>query len=56
MKSACGLVGINSLWPGEAIWRHKSGSAFVKVLVCCLLPGTAPSQYLDPLHYFFQRE
>ena len=35
---------INSLWPGDAIWRHKSGSTLVQVMACCL---TAPSHYLN---------
>ena len=34
---------INSLWPSEAIWPHKTWSTLVQVLACCL---TAPSHYL----------
>ena len=36
-------VRINSLWPGDAIWRHRSRSTLVQVMACCL---TAPSHYL----------
>ena len=34
----------NSLWPGDAIWRHRSGSTLSQVMACCL---TAPSHYLN---------
>ena len=40
--SRCVLV--NSLWPSDAIWRHRSGSTLVQIMVCCL---TAPSHYLN---------
>ena len=35
---------INSLWPGDAIWWHRSGSTLAQVMACCL---TAPSHYLN---------
>ena len=35
---------INSLWPSDAIWRHRFGSTLVQVMACCL---TAPSHYLN---------
>ena len=35
---------INSLWPSDAIWRHRSGSAWSPVMACCLM---APSHYLN---------
>ena len=35
---------INSLWPSDAIWRHKSGSALAHVMACGV---TAPSLYLN---------
>ena len=38
------VMGFNSLWPRGAIWRHRSGSAWVQVMVCCL---TAPRHYLN---------
>ena len=38
------LCWINSLWPSNTIWRHKSGSKLAHVIVCCL---TAPSHYLN---------
>ena len=34
----------NSLWPSDAIWRHKSGSTLAQEMACCL---TAPSHYLN---------
>ena len=37
-------LGINSLWPGDTIWRHRSGSTLVQVMACCLM---APSHYLN---------
>ena len=33
-----------SLWPSDAIWRHRSGSTLAQVMACCL---TAPSHYLN---------
>ena len=35
---------INSLWPSETIWWHKSGSTLAQVMAWCL---TAPSHYLN---------
>ena len=35
---------VNSLWPSDTIWRHKSGSTLDQVMACCL---TAPSHYLN---------
>ena len=34
----------NTLWPGDAIWQHRSGSALAQVMVWCLL---ALSHYLN---------
>ena len=34
----------NSLWFGDAIWRHISGWTVAPVMACCL---TAPSHYLN---------
>ena len=34
---------INSLWPSDTIWRHRSGSTLAQVMACCLM---APSHYL----------
>ena len=34
---------VNSLWPSDTIWRHKSVSTLAQVMVCCL---TAPSHCL----------
>ena len=36
---------INSLWPGDTIWWHRSGSTSPQVMSCCLM---APSYYLNP--------
>ena len=35
---------LNSLWPSDVIWRHRSGSTLAQVMACCL---TAPSYYLN---------
>ena len=35
---------INSLWPGDAMWRHGTRSTLDQVMACCL---TAPSHYLN---------
>ena len=35
---------VNSLWPNDAIWRHRSGSTLAQVMACCL---TAPSHHLN---------
>ena len=35
-------VPLNSLWPGDAIWRHRSGSTLAQVMACCLM---APGHY-----------
>ena len=37
-------AGLNSLWPSDTIWRHKSGSTLAQVMACCL---TTPSHYLN---------
>ena len=34
---------INSLWPSDAMWRHRSGLTLAQVMAWCL---TAPSHYL----------
>ena len=39
-----GLIVFNSLWPSDAIWWHRSGSALAQVMACCL---AAPSHYLN---------
>ena len=36
-------LSFNSLWPGDDIWWHRSGSTLVQVMAWCL---TAPSHYL----------
>ena len=35
---------LNSLWPGEVIWRHGTRSTLAQIMACCL---TAPSHYLN---------
>ena len=43
--ASIGMTGlVNSLWPSDTIWRHKSGSTLAQVMACCL---TAPSHYLN---------
>ena len=41
------LIHINSLWPSEAIWQHRSGTVFAQVMACCLM---SPSYILN--HFF----
>ena len=35
---------LNSLWPSDAIWRHRSWSTLTQVMACCLV---TPSHYLN---------
>ena len=35
---------VNSLWPNDGIWRHRSGPTLVQVIAYCLM---APSHYLN---------
>ena len=35
---------LNSLWPGDATWQHRSGSTLAQVIAFCLM---APSYYLN---------
>ena len=37
-------ITINSFWPSDTIWWHRSGSTLAQVMTCCL---TAPSHYLN---------
>ena len=39
---------MNSLWPNNVIWWHRSGSTLAQVMVCWL---TAPSHYLNQCWY-----
>ena len=34
---------LNSLWPSEAVWNHRSWSTLFQAMACCL---TAPSHHL----------
>ena len=44
LKVVIGLASeVNSLWPSDVIWRHRSRLTLVQVMACCL---TAPSHYL----------
>ena len=38
------IMDFNSLRPGDAIWRHRSGSTLAQVMAWCL---AAPSHYLN---------
>ena len=35
---------LNSLWPSDAIWHHRTWCTWVQVMACCLM---APSHYLN---------
>ena len=37
-------LGINSLWPSDAIWPHRSESTFTQMMACWLV---APSHHLN---------
>ena len=49
-QSTCTCKVINSLWPNDTIWRHRSGSALAQVMACCLM---APSHYLTHRQWGF---
>ena len=35
------------MWPGDTIWRHRSGSTLVQVMACCLMaPKPLPESML----------
>ena len=38
------ISSFNSLWPNDAIWRHRTWSTLAQVMTCCLM---APSHYLS---------
>ena len=41
----CGISAfINSLWPSDTMWWHRSGTTLAQVMACCLM---APSRYLN---------
>ena len=40
----CYILSINTLWPSDAIWRHRSGSTLAQVMACYLM---AWSHYLN---------
>ena len=33
---------VNSLWPSDTIWRHRSQSTLAQVMACCLLNAKLP--------------
>ena len=35
---------VNSLWPSDAIWRHRSGSTLAHVMGCCLTASNMTSE------------
>ena len=39
----CMSAKLNTLWPSDAIWWHRSGSTLVQVIACCLTV-TSPYQ------------
>ena len=42
--SPSALYSMNSLWPGDSIWRHGTRSTLAQVMACCLM---APSHHLN---------
>ena len=45
-------TGVNTLWPSDAIWWHRSGSTLAQVMAWCL---KAPSHYLNQCWLKHQR-
>ena len=43
---------LNSLWPTDAIWRHRSEWILTPVMVCCL---RAPSHHLNQCWLIFSK-
>ena len=43
-KKVVGMNWVNSLWPNDVIWRHRSESTLPQVMAWCL---KAPSHYLS---------
>ena len=44
-REPCPVQGeLNTLWPGDAIWRHGTMSTLAQVMACCLM---APSHYIN---------
>ena len=48
----CIVLVVNSLWPNDTIWWHKSGSTLAQVMACCLM---APSHYLNHCWLIFSK-
>ena len=45
-STICQCTEMNSLWPSDTIWRHRSGSTLAQVIACCLMaPGHNLNQY-----------
>ena len=44
LHADCKILVLNSLWPGDAIWRPGTRSTWAQVMASCL---TAPSNYLN---------
>ena len=42
-------LAFNSLWPSDAIWRHRSWSTLAQIMACSLM---APSHYLNQCWLF----
>ena len=45
-------MNFNSLWPGDAIWRCRSGPSLAQVITCCL---TALSHYLGQCWHIIKK-
>ena len=42
---------LNSLWPSDIIWRHKSGTTLAQLMASCL---TTPSHYLNQCWFIIE--
>ena len=45
--------GINSLWPSDALWPHRTSSTLVQVMACCM---KAPSHDLNQCWFVINRD
>ena len=47
IESAPRLLWVNSLWPRDTIWRHKSESTLAQAMACCLTHQAITWTYVD---------
>ena len=48
---------VNSLWPGDTTWRHRSESTLDQVMACCLVASSHYlTQYWLSAHFFREKD